>query len=324
MPLYGKKRDELRKCNKEAVFEALDHFASRGGNFIVAGSACRWAEEHTEIWVGEWIASRRNRDAMILATKVFMQPQCEHDYCNPVPKSHADWISQSLERSLTNLQTSYVDLFYVDGWNDGVAVSGLMTRLNATVVEDKVLYLGAADIPATVMAEANRYARNHGLPRFLVYQARWKAALRDFETDVIQLCREQELSVCPYIPMYPDIIHVTRRAEGIQRPLPGESTLSTDVKRVSCVLEEIACAKEITVVQVVLAYVLYKSPFVSLILGISSLDRLEEVDPAPAVFLTAAEAEKIESVYHPESAPSEAADTRLYSLYRDMARLLGY
>lgn len=45
----------------------------------------------------------------------------------------------------------------------------------------KVIYLGVSDTPAWVVSKANEYARNHGLRQFVVYQALWNAARRDFE-----------------------------------------------------------------------------------------------------------------------------------------------
>lgn len=59
----------------------------------------------------------------------------------------------------------------------------MMLTLNDLVTSGKVLYLGASDMPAWVVAKANQYARDHGLRQFVVYQGMWNAGMRDFERD---------------------------------------------------------------------------------------------------------------------------------------------
>lgn len=69
-----------------------------------------------------------------------------------------------------------------------------MQSLNNLVVQGKVLYLGVSDTPAWVVSKANQYARDHGLRQFCVYQGRWSAASRDFEREIIPMCREEGVS----------------------------------------------------------------------------------------------------------------------------------
>lgn len=66
-----------------------------------------------------------------------------------------------------------------------------MQSLNNLVVQGKVLYLGVSDTPAWVVSKANQYARDHGLRQFCVYQGRWNAASRDFEREIIPMCRDE-------------------------------------------------------------------------------------------------------------------------------------
>jgi aryl-alcohol dehydrogenase-like predicted oxidoreductase len=72
-----------------------------------------------------------------------------------------------------------------------------MQSLNNLVVQGKVLYLGVSDTPAWVVSKANQYARDHGLRQFCVYQGRWNAASRDFEREIIPMCRDEGVSITP-------------------------------------------------------------------------------------------------------------------------------
>lgn len=55
----------------------------------------------------------------------------------------------------------------------------------------QVLYLGASDFPAWVVAKANAYARSHNLTPFVVYQGMWNVASRDIEIEIIPMCRSE-------------------------------------------------------------------------------------------------------------------------------------
>ncbi|MBZ5797355.1 aldo/keto reductase, partial [Burkholderia contaminans] len=73
-----------------------------------------------------------------------------------------------------------------------------MQSLNSLVVSGKVLYLGISDAPAWVVSKANEYARNHGLRQFSVYQGLWSAANRDFERDIIPMCKDEGMALAPW------------------------------------------------------------------------------------------------------------------------------
>jgi aryl-alcohol dehydrogenase-like predicted oxidoreductase len=57
----------MGECNKETAFEIIDYFTSKGGNFV--DTANHYQNEDSEIWLGQWMAARKNRDEIVLATK---------------------------------------------------------------------------------------------------------------------------------------------------------------------------------------------------------------------------------------------------------------
>lgn len=126
----------------------------------------------SEVWLGEWMASRKNRDEIVLATrytspfKLHEKGAIQANYGGTGIKS----MRLSLEASLRNLQTSYIDLFYVHVWDFTTSIPGLMQGLNDLVVAGKVIYLGISDTPAWVVSKTNQYARDHGLRQFTVHQ----------------------------------------------------------------------------------------------------------------------------------------------------------
>jgi aryl-alcohol dehydrogenase-like predicted oxidoreductase len=174
----------LGKCDKKTSFEMMDFFYDNGGNFI--DTANNYQAEESETWIGEWMAQRKNRDEIVLATKftTFYPTGQDKKVRSNFQGNHAKSLRISLEASLKKLQTDYIDLLYIHWWDFTTSIPELMQALHHVVAAGKVIYLGISDTPAWVVAKANQYARDHGLTQFSVYQGHWSAAMRDFERDV--------------------------------------------------------------------------------------------------------------------------------------------
>lgn len=185
----------MGECNKETSFEILDTFNSLGGNFI--DTANGYQDGESEKWLGEWLTSRKCRDEMVLATK-FSSPYQKH-YPNKIQSNFGGngtkSLRMSVDKSLERLQTSYIDLLYLHWWDYATTIPELMHALNDLAVSGKVIYLGISDTPAWVVSKANQYARDHGLRQFVVYQGLWNASIRDFERDIIPMCKDDFLMV---------------------------------------------------------------------------------------------------------------------------------
>ncbi|KAH9210255.1 putative aryl-alcohol dehydrogenase Aad14 [Leptodontidium sp. 2 PMI_412] len=57
----------MGSMDKEASFKLLDAYFEAGGNFIDTSN--NYQNEQSEAWIGEWMAARKNRDQIVLATK---------------------------------------------------------------------------------------------------------------------------------------------------------------------------------------------------------------------------------------------------------------
>ncbi|KZV65145.1 Aldo/keto reductase [Peniophora sp. CONT] len=60
--------------DKESSFKLLDAFYDAGGNFI--DTANNYQQETSEMFIGEWMETRGNRDEMVIATKVWFNLNC--------------------------------------------------------------------------------------------------------------------------------------------------------------------------------------------------------------------------------------------------------
>ncbi len=149
-------KSRLGECNKETSFEILDTFKSLGGNFI--DTANGYQAGQSETWLGEWMASRKCRDEMVIATK-YSSPYQKH-YPEKIQSNFGGngtkSLRMSVEKSLERMQTSYIDILYLHWWDYGTTIPELMHSLNDLVTSGKVNYLGISDSPAWVVSKANR------------------------------------------------------------------------------------------------------------------------------------------------------------------------
>ncbi|CAN9345804.1 unnamed protein product [Alternaria sp. RS040] len=291
------------ECSKDTAFAILDHFYTQGGNFIDTANVYRDGESET--WLGEWMASRRNRDDMVVATK-YTNP-CMFDPSEHILSNYSGTGSKSLklsiEASLKRLQTTYIDLLYVHFWDFSTTIPELMHSLNDLVVAGKVLYLGISDTPAWLVTLANEYARNNGLRPFVVYQGMWNAGMRDFERDIIPMCRQQGMALCPYGVLGQGRFQTEEAYKEREKSKEGRNfvPLSARDKQVSAVLEGVArdnkSAADVTLLNVALAYVMQKVPYVFPIVGQRKVEHLKGSIDALRVALTEEEVARVEEAY---------------------------
>ncbi|MCJ1302278.1 hypothetical protein MMC08_005081 [Hypocenomyce scalaris] len=273
----------------------LDFFHSQGGNFI--DTANEYQDEQTETWLGDWMASRPGmRDQMVIATKYSLgftqyKGHGEIIHSNNWGNS-AKSLRLSLNASLHKLQTDYVDILYVHFWDWTASIQEVMHSLNTMVEQGKVLYLGISDTPAWVVTKANEYARHHGLSQFVVYQGRWSASVRDFERDIIPMCRAEGMALAPW-----GALGAGNFKSDEDREKQGGRVLfhaTKDEINVSRVMDKIAKKKNTRITSVALAYVMHKTTHVFPVCGGRNIDHLKSNIEALGLELSEEEMKEID------------------------------
>ncbi|KAL4903092.1 NADP-dependent oxidoreductase domain-containing protein, partial [Aspergillus multicolor] len=155
MHFGGKWTRAMGDVSKETAFALLDKFYNAGGNFI--DTANFYQGEGSEIWLGEWVKARQNRDELVLATKYTMPFRLmgPEKIKSNFQGNHSKSLRLSVEASLTKLQTDYIDLLYVHMWDFTTGVEEIMQALHHLVVAGKVLNIGISDAPAWIVVKCN-------------------------------------------------------------------------------------------------------------------------------------------------------------------------
>ncbi|EFR05231.1 aryl-alcohol dehydrogenase [Nannizzia gypsea CBS 118893] len=287
----------MGECSKETAFELLDTYYDLGGNFIDTANAYQGGQ--SEAWIGEWLQKSGHRDEMVIATKYTLSPMAgkqvqQSNYGGTGTKS----MNIALEMSLKNLQTSYIDIYYVHAWDYATQIPELMQSLNNLIRQGKVLYLGISDTPAWVVSKANAYARENGLRPFSVYQGRYSALVRDLERDIIPMCRDEGMAIHPwgvlgsgmYFYISPD---VPPKVGGRQTP----HVMTGREEKVSAVLDVIAKRHNVPITTVALSYAMQKAPYIFPMVGGNNVENLKANVEALALELTPEDIAEINKAY---------------------------
>jgi aryl-alcohol dehydrogenase-like predicted oxidoreductase len=177
-------------------FAVLDAYTAGGGNFIdTADSYSRWVDGHvggeSELIIGQWLKSRRNRDQVILATKF-----------GQLLGVRADSVRAAAEGSLRRLQTDYIDLYYAHIDDAGVRLEETLGALSELVAEGKVRSVGASGYSADRLAAALDISDRHGYPRYTALQPLYNLIERGgYEGGLQDLCVRENIACLPFFSL---------------------------------------------------------------------------------------------------------------------------
>ncbi len=289
-------------ADEQAAFAVMDAFAAHGGNFLdTADFYSRWIPGHTggesEAIIGHWMQSRRNRDSIIVATKV-RQPMGPGPNDSGLSRKH---IFEAVEASLMRLQTDYIDLYQMHAYDADTPIDETLSALDDLRRAGKVRYVGASNYPAWRLVEALWSANAHATIRFDSLEPHYNLVHRqEFEQDLKTVCEQYQLAVIPYSPLAKGFLTGKYRR--------GETTASayaeTVAKRYDAdgawrtleVVKEIAQEIESTPSAVSLAWLLAQPVITAPIVGANSVEQLEHNLAAVEVTLTAEQLLRLDTV----------------------------
>jgi aryl-alcohol dehydrogenase-like predicted oxidoreductase len=180
--------------NKEISRKVFDTFIEAGGNFI--DTANTYTNGTSEQLLGEFIA--KEREKYVLATKyvLSMNPQDPN-----ASGSHRKNLVQAVHASLKRLKTDYIDLLWTHMWDERTRTDEVMRALDDLVRQGKILYVGASDTPAWVVAESNTMADLRGWSPFIGLQLEYSLLERTIETEFFPMANRLDLGICSWSPL---------------------------------------------------------------------------------------------------------------------------
>lgn len=161
------------KTSKEEAFRIMDRYLELGGVMIdTANVYARWGVEKenlSEQYIGQWLADRRVKEKMKVATK-----GGHYDLETPdVSRIRRDCIRKDLEESLRCLGLERIELYWVHKDDRSVSVEEIVDWMEELVKEGLIVNYGASNMKLDRAEQARQYAREKGLNGFCAMQNRF-------------------------------------------------------------------------------------------------------------------------------------------------------
>ncbi|HEX8330492.1 MAG TPA: aldo/keto reductase [Hymenobacter sp.] len=148
---------------------------------------------HNERLVGKAIADRR--DQYIVATKFGFEVDDAGQWTGQY-NGRPDYVRKSIERSLRNLGTDYVDLYYLHRVDPNVPVEDSVGAMSRLVEEGKVRFLGLSEVPADVLR------RGHQVHPITALETEYSLFDRRVEEEgIVEAARELGIGFVAYSPL---------------------------------------------------------------------------------------------------------------------------
>ncbi len=313
-------------------FEQMDYALDTGVNFFdtaelypVPATADTYAD--TERIMGDWFATRKNREKVVLATKI-AGPGAYTAHIRTTGFT-PDSISEALEGSLKRLQTDYVDLYQLhwpernanffgkrdyfpddeERWQENF--QEILETLHRFVQQGKIRHIGLSNETPWASMKYISLAEQKDLPRMKTIQNPYSLLNRTFEVGNAEVAHREQLGLLAYSPLAFGVLSGKYR----NGQLPENSRLKLFPRMARYNSEESSAATEayaaiaakhgLSLTQLSLAFVTDRPFVTSNIIGATTMEQLKENIDTAAITLSAEILTEIDVVHNriPNPAP---------------------
>ena len=220
---------------------------------------------------------RAHRDELVISTKAGWDMW---------PGPYGEWGSRkymlaSLDQSLDRLGLPYVDIFYSHRLDPDTPLEETLGALDTAVRSGRALYAGISQYPPEQTAEAVRILRAMGTP-LLIHQPSYSILDRWIEVGLLDVLGREGIGCIAFSPLAQGVLTGkylggvpagSRASQG--GSLTADEITQQDLDRVR-VLNDIARARDQSLAQLALSWVLRDPRMTSAVIGASSVAQLEE------------------------------------------------
>ena len=285
------------------AFEQMDYSLESGINFFDTAelySVPPNSESYgkTETMIGNWFEKRKNREKIILATKV-AGPGCSwiRDGGNNFDEKS---IGEAIDGSLKRLKTDYIDLYQLhwperstnffgrrdytlDGeegyWN---SFESVLKALEKFIKSGKIRYIGMSNETPYGLSKYIELSKNKNLPRMMSVQNPYNLVNRTYEIGMSEISIREKCGLLVYYPLATGAL--SGKYRNGQMPKNSRQALFKGWERhlnplaMNAYEEYHKLAKEYNMTMAQLAQAFVNSrPFVtSNIIGATTMDQLKE------------------------------------------------
>ena len=204
------------------AFEQMDYAVSQGINFfdtaeIYSVPPTSDSYGKTEVMIGNWFEKRKNRDKIILASKV-AGPGC--DWIRGGGNNFDEKkIGEAIDGSLKRLKTDYIDLYQLHwperstnffgrrdylfnnkegNWN---SFESILEALEKYIKSGKIRYIGMSNETPYGLSRYLEISKNKGAPRMMSVQNPYNLVNRTYEIGMSEISIREKCGLLVYYPL---------------------------------------------------------------------------------------------------------------------------
>ncbi|WP_186071534.1 aldo/keto reductase [Burkholderia gladioli] len=232
----------------------------------------------SESILGEALKGRR--DKALISTKATFRFD---DGPNNVGSSRFHLI-RAVDSALKRLQTDYIDLFQLHGFDARTPVQEVLSTLDDLVRAGKIRYTGVSNFSGWHLMKSLDVADRYGYPRYVANQTYYSLIGRDYEWELMPLGIDQGVGAVVWSPLgWGRLTGKIRRGQ----PLPELSRLHKTADygppvpdeylyRVVDALDEIAAETGKTIPQIALNWLLQRPTVATVLIGARNEEQLRQ------------------------------------------------
>lgn len=287
---------------ERTAFTLLDRFVELGGRWLdTSDNYCFWESDsgvggQSEDVIGRWLAHNPGAP-VLLSTKVGAQPTRPGGFPEHVEGLRDEVVRRALTESLERLGRDQVDLYWAHVEDPAVRPDDLVATFGGLVTAGLVGAYGVSNHPSWLVERIRGAAERTGRPQLTAYQQRYSyyqplpgvpvegqpLPLGMLTDDGLDLLRRN-----PAITGWVYTATLLGRYDRTDRPLPPEYRhVGNDRRRAA--LDTVAEARGLRRGQVALAWLTNSDPGLVPIVGVSTVDQLDQAWVGATTELTAEE-----------------------------------
>jgi aryl-alcohol dehydrogenase-like predicted oxidoreductase len=245
-----------------------------GINFIDTANV--YSNGESETMLGKALGSKRKD--IVVATKVFGRMG---KGANQVGLSRLH-IMQSVESSLERMNTDYIDLYQIHGFDSLTPLEETLSALTDLVRQGKVRYIGCSNLAAWQIMKARGISGREHLEKFVTLQAYYSLVGRELERELVPMMLDQKIGLLVWSPLAGGFLSGKFRRDGATDNEARRSKFTfppVNLERGYDIVDALAAVgarRNATVAQVALAWLLYQPSVSSVIIGARNASQLKD------------------------------------------------
>jgi len=267
----------IGKLDQQGADEIVARAVEGGINFI--DTANIYSEGMAEEITGKAIRNLKlNRDDLIIATKVRGEMGTGPNDSG-LTRKH---ILRQVEASLKRLDTDYIDLYQIHGFDALTPIEETLEVLDGLVKSGKVRYIGCSNLAAWHIMKASAYSHSNHIARFESLQAYYTIAGRDLERELVPMLHDQKMGLMVWSPLAGGLLSgkfnrkMETEADSRRTHFDFPPVNKDKAFDIIDVLEPMAKKKQASVAQLALGWLLHQKVVTSVIIGAKKMEQLND------------------------------------------------